>query len=192
MDSDVLTSDHDVEADDDTIDDQPDAVENGAAPSHRRRLIRLAPALLALVAVLTAGGWVGLRYYQMAQLEQARGQAISSVHDYLVAMSSFDYQHLDANHAAIVTGSTPEFAHKYDDMVKALRDIVVSSKGVATATADHIAVEHLDDHDATVLGFVDQHVTNITAPQGSDQKYRMVVSLTRSGDHWLVTDVQTV
>jgi len=196
MDSDVLTSDPDIEPDDDTNDDRPDAVDPvddaAATPSRRRRLIRLIPTLFALVAILAAGGWVGLRYYQGVQLEQARRQAISSVHNYLVAMSSFDYQHLDANHATIVAGSTPEFAHKYDDMVKALRDIVVSSKGVATATADHIAVEHLDDHSATVLGFVDQHVTNITAPQGSDQKYRMVVSLTRNGDQWLVTDVQTV
>lgn len=77
-------------------------------------------------------------------------------------------------------------------MVKALRDIVVTSKGVATATADHVVVDALDGDSATVIAFVDQHVTNVTAPQGSNQKYRMVVKLARSGDRWIVDDVQTV
>lgn len=153
---------------------------------------RRAGVLVVLVAVIVAGGWGGWQYRLARSVDQMRGQAVTLVHEYLVAMSAFDYQHLDANHGTIVADSTPEFSRKYDDMIKALRDIVISSKGVATATADHVAVERIDARSATVLGFVDQHVVNVTAPQGSDQKYRMLVSLTRNGDRWIVSDVQTV
>jgi len=174
------------------IDAEVDSEAESAREPRRWGSARRAGAVLSLAGVVVAGGWFGWQYYQMKNLEQSRGQAISLVHEYLVAMSAFDYQHLDANHATIAADSTPEFTRKYDDMVKALRDIVISSKGVAIATADHIAVEHLDAQSATVMGFVDQHVVNVTAPQGSDQKYRMLVSLTRNGDRWIVSDVQTV
>ncbi|MGV0740921.1 hypothetical protein [Mycolicibacterium sp. XJ870] len=53
-------------------------------------------------------------------------------------------------------------------------------------------VDRIDGDTVTVVAFVDQHVTNVTAPEGSEQKYRMVVTLLRSGDRWIVNDVQTV
>ncbi len=118
-----------------------------------------------------------------------RTEAVQMSRDYLVAMAAFDYQKMDANRDHIVANSTHGFAAKYDEMVKALRDIVVTSKGVATATADHVVVDSLDGDTATVVAFVDQHVANVTAPQGTNQKYRMVVKLVRSGDRWIVDDV---
>jgi Mce-associated membrane protein len=164
-------------------------------PAPRRRPPRR--LMIALVGLLVAAAVAGVTVvsigeYRHRHTETLRAQAVSMSHDYLVAMAAFDYQNLDANRGRIVADSSPEFATKYDEMVKALRDIVVTSKGVATATADHVAVERLDKDSATVIAFVDQHVTNVTAPQGSNQKYRMVVSLVRSGDRWIVNDVQTV
>ncbi|MHC9290901.1 mce associated protein mas1a [Mycobacterium sp. LTG2003] len=161
----------------------------------RRRIPRrLIAAVVGLVAVAGVATLVVLSVgeYHHRQTEALRAAAVATSHDYLVAMAGFDYQKLDANREYIVANSTPEFASKYDEMVKALRDIVVTSKGVATATADHVVVDRLDGDTATVVAFVDQHVTNVTAPQGSEQKYRMVVSLLRSGDRWIVNDVQTV
>ena len=150
--------------------------------------------LAALIAVAAAGALVVLSVgeYRHRHDDALRAQAVDSTRDYLAAMAAFDYQKLDANRDRIVTNSTAGFAAKYDEMVKALRDIVVTSKGVATATADHVVVERLDGSNATVIAFVDQHVTNVTAPQGSEQKYRMVVTLVRDGDRWIVNDVQTV
>lgn len=176
--------------------ERPDSeAESADAPVPRRMLSRrLMLALVGLVAAVAIAALTVLSVgeYRHRQTEALRTQAVSMSHDYLVAMAAFDYQNLDANRGRIVADSSPEFATKYDDMVKALRDIVVTSKGVATATADHVAIERLDDGSATVIAFVDQHVTNVTAPQGSNQKYRMVVSLIRSGDRWIVNDVQTV
>lgn len=177
----TVTDDASVETEADTAPD----------PSSRGRTRRALVALL-VAAVLTLGGALGYTLYQQSELHTLQQDAVSTARDYLVAMASFDYQNLDANKGAITAGSTPEFAQKYDEMVAALRDIVVTSKGVATAAAEHVAVERLASDAATVIGFVDQQVTNVTAPEGNTQRYRMAVELVRSGDRWLVNDVQTL
>ncbi|MBN3512763.1 MULTISPECIES: hypothetical protein [Mycobacteriaceae] len=178
-------------AEDTANDVEPEPDETVTAGRLRRRLVA---GLLALVAVAATAALVVLSIseYHHRQDESLRAGAVQMSRDYLVAMAAFDYQKMDANREHIVANSTPGFAAKYDEMVKALRDIVVTSKGVATATADHVVVDSLDGDTATVVAFVDQHVTNVTAPQGSNQKYRMVVKLVRSGDRWIVDDVQTV
>ncbi|MDF3337801.1 mce associated protein mas1a [Mycolicibacterium septicum] len=176
-----------------TADDAPEPKpDETVTPGRLRR--RLVAGLLALVAVAATAALVVLSIgeYHHRQDESLRTEAVQMSHDYLVAMAAFDYQKMDANRERIVANSTPGFAAKYDEMVKALRDIVVTSRGVATATADHVVVDSLDGDTATVVAFVDQHVTNVTAPQGSNQKYRMVAKLVRSGDRWIVDDVQTV
>lgn len=174
-------------ADKTVLDEAPEAPETAPRSWLRRAVI---PVLLAVVLAL--GGALGYTAYQQSELHRWQEQAVATARDYLVAMASFDYQDLDANKGAITADSTPEFAQKYDEMVAALRDIVVTSKGVAAATAEHVAVERLDEESATVIGFVDQQVTNVTAPEGNTQRYRMLVELVRDGDRWIVNDVKTL
>ncbi|MFN6552973.1 mce associated protein mas1a [Mycolicibacterium septicum] len=189
----VLTLEDPPESTADDADDAPEPEpEETPAPGRLKR--RLVAGILAVVAVAATAALVVLSIgeYHHRRDESLRTEAVQMSRDYLVAMAAFDYQKMDANREHIVADSTPGFAAKYDEMVKALRDIVVTSRGVATATADHVVVDSLDADTATVVAFVDQHVTNVTAPQGSNQKYRMVVKLVRSGDRWIVDDVQTV
>ncbi|WP_083666118.1 hypothetical protein [Mycobacterium sp. NS-7484] len=193
---DTVDDEHDeplVTSEDAESDEPDEKCEDEPAPAGRLRR-RLIAGVLAVVAVtaLAALVWLSLNEYQHRRDDALRTDAVQMSRDYLVAMAAFDYQKIDANREHIVANSTPGFAAKYDEMVKALRDIVVTSKGVATATAEHVVVESSDDNAATVVAFVDQHVTNVTAPQGSNQKYRMVVKLVRSDDRWIVDDVQTV
>ncbi|OBF10043.1 hypothetical protein A5727_21675 [Mycobacterium sp. ACS4331] len=166
------------------------AATEGSRPA--RSWLRRALAGAIAAAFLALAGALGYTLYQQSELQRLQSEATATTRDYLTAMASFDYQNLDANKGTITERSTPEFAKKYDEMVAALRDIVVTSKGVAAATAEHVAVEQFDGERATVVGFVDQQVTNVTAPQGNKQRYRMVVSLVRDGDRWLVDDVKTL
>lgn len=183
----LLTLIEDSELTDDESNRPP--AEDAARRGGRAR--RLVVGLLA-AALLTVGGALGYTLYQQSELHRLESQAVATTRDYLVAMASFDYRNLEANKTKITASSTPDFAKKYDEMVGALRDIVVTGKGVATATADHVAVQQLDEHSATVIGYVDQQVTNVTVPKGNQQRYRMVVTLVRSGDDWAVDNVETV
>ncbi|MBE7193195.1 MAG: hypothetical protein INR66_12020, partial [Gordonia polyisoprenivorans] len=92
----------------------------------------------------------------------------------------------------IASMSTENFAAKYSEMVSALTQIVTDGKGEATAEVPHAAVENIDAGTATVLLFVNQKATNVVAPDGKNQPYRMLFTLKRSGDHWLVDNVETI
>jgi Mce-associated membrane protein len=169
----------------------PDTATDLAPPPGGGRLRRILLAA-AVAGFLAVSGALGYTLYQQSELHRLHAAAVSTSHDYLVAMASFDYRDLDTSKPIITDRSTADFAKKYDEMVTALRDIVVTGKGVATATVEHVAVQRLDESSATVIGFVDQQVANVTAPEGNQQRYRMVVTLVRAGDHWSVDNVETV
>nr|WP_211243304.1 mce associated protein mas1a [Rhodococcus oryzae] len=148
-------------------------------------------ALLVVLALLATSAALTIQVLRARHLDALRAEAVDIAREYSVAMSSFDFQSLDANRDAIMEMSTPAFADKYNQMVDALAQIVTEGKGQATATADHVAVERIDDSSALVLVFVDQQAKNVVSPDGNSQKYRMVVSLVREGDRWIVDNVDT-
>ncbi len=167
---------------------------SGSARGHRRWPKVLA-AVIAL-AVVGATAFFGFHYFagggdgQVSP--QLRSEAIDVSSDYAIKLSSFDYRNLDANREQIDAMSTPDFAKKYSEMVAALTEIVTNGKGEATATVSHAAVETISPDAATVLLFVDQKAKNVVAPDGKLQPYRMLVTLKRSGDNWLVDNVETL
>ncbi|GAB91607.1 hypothetical protein [Gordonia rhizosphera] len=161
----------------------------------RRRWPKALAAVIAL-AVVGATAFFGYHYFadggDGAVSPQLRSEAIDVSSDYAIKLSSFDYRNLDANREQIDAMSTPDFAKKYSEMVAALTEIVTNGKGEATATVSHAAVETISPDAATVLLFVDQKAKNVVAPDGKLQPYRMLVTLKRSGDNWLVDNVETL
>lgn len=157
----------------------------------RRRWIGVVAAVL-VVALIAASASLLIGFLGDRSAESKRTEAIDTARDYAEALSSFDFENLDANRDAIAARSTPEFAGKYREMVDALRQIVTDGKGKATASAVHVGVESIDDDKAVVLVFVDQQATNVVSPEGNTQKYRMVVTLVRDGDRWIVDNVDTM
>lgn len=180
-----------IPADDDPMGDPEEAGLAGRTAAAMRRPRVLVALLLAcaLVVVSVASAFQALA---ARHTDALRSEAVDIARDYSVALSSFDFQSLDANRDKVVGMSTPAFAGKYNEMVDALRPIVTEGKGQATATAEHVGVESLDDSSAVVLVFVDQQAKNVLSPEGNSQKYRMVVSLVRDGDRWVVDNVDTL
>ncbi|WP_049924866.1 hypothetical protein [Mycolicibacterium septicum] len=119
----VLTLEDPAEGTADDADDA-DAAEPDETVTSSGLKRRLVAGLLALVAVAAMAALVVLSIgeYQHRQDESLRTEAVQMSRDYLVAMAAFDYQKMDANREHIVANSTPGFAAKYDEMVKALRD----------------------------------------------------------------------
>lgn len=173
----------------------PDAAPGTEADGPARRSWLRRPlalvALLLVLALVAATVTLLVAVLGARQHDALRAEAVDTARDYAVALSSFDFENLDANRDAITAQSTPAFAEKYGQMVDALRQIVTDGKGTAIATATHVGVESVDEQRAVVLAFVDQQATNVVSPGGNTQKYRMVVTLVRDGDRWLVDNVDT-
>lgn len=180
-----------IPADDDPMATTPDEAGVAGPRAAAMRRPRMLVALLLVCALVAVSVALVIQALAARHTDALRGEAVDIARDYSVALSSFDFQSLDANRDRVVGMSTPAFAGKYNEMVDALRQIVTEGKGQATATADHVGIESLDDSSAVVLVFVDQQAKNVLSPEGNSQKYRMVVSLVRDGDRWVVDNVDT-
>ncbi|MCL2535876.1 MAG: mce associated protein mas1a [Nocardiaceae bacterium] len=154
-----------------------------------RATVTILASLVVVLAVLS--GVLGWLLWQQHRTDTLRTEAVDTTREYAQTIATFDYQNLDANRGRIEDMSTPEFAGKYNEMVDALGKLVTDGQGQATGAVTDVGVESIDDSHAVVLAFVDQEAKNAVAPDGKSQKYRMVVTLTRDGDRWIVDDVET-
>ncbi|MBS9372179.1 mce associated protein mas1a [Rhodococcus sp. B50] len=153
----------------------------------------LAVALIVSIATLVAAlATLVVVLVEQRTDEQAAQDAVALAREYAVVMSTFDYQNLDANRERIAEMSTPAFAERYGSMVDALRELVTEGQGSAEAQALRAAAEHTDGDTATVLVFADQNATNVSTPDGGTSRFRMVFSLVRADDRWLVDNVETL
>lgn len=164
--------------------------ENRPAAKTARSFGPVPVAVLCVLAVVL-GALAGWQWWEQRQLDTLRDQAVETTRDYAQTVASFDYQNLDANRDKIAGMSTSEFTGQYNKMVDALRSLVTDGQGQATATVSNIGVESVDESSAVVLAFVDQEAKNVVAPEGKSQRYRMVVTLERDGDRWIVDNVET-
>ncbi|NKR75067.1 mce associated protein mas1a [Rhodococcus hoagii] len=177
----------------------PESAPEGVATEPREKRTtakaarRFGPIPVAVLCVLAVvlGALAGWQWWEQRQLDTLRDQAVETTRDYAQTVASFDYQNLDANRDKIAGMSTSEFTGQYNKMVDALRTLVTDGQGQATATVSNIGVESVDESSAVVLAFVDQEAKNVVAPEGKSQKYRMVVTLERDGDRWIVDNVET-
>ena len=162
------------------------AAPEGSSVAGRRVLVAVLSVLVMALAALL--GWAG---WQQHRQDTMRAEALDVTRDYAQTIATFDYQNLDAGRGKVAGMSTPEFAGKYNEMVDALSQLVTDGQGQATGTVTNVGIESLDGSSATVLVFVDQEAKNVIAPEGKSQKYRMVVTLARDGDRWIVDNVET-
>ncbi|MFM1725289.1 mce associated protein mas1a [Rhodococcus sp. PAM 2766] len=167
------------------------APRDGRPAANRSRSFGVVPVAVLAASAVVFAALAGWQWWEQRQLDTLHEQAVETTRDYAQTVASFDYQNLDANRDKIAGMSTPEFTGKYNQMVDALRSLVTDGQGQATATVSNIGVESIDDSRAVVLAFVDQEAKNVIAPEGKSQKYRMVVTLDRDGDRWIVDNVET-
>lgn len=158
--------------------------ERGAHP--RGRLGRVATATLVVVVLLAACGWLGYLVWVDHREDDLRRTATEDASRLVAQLATYDHTDVDANLEAVVAEATPGFAERYREVSEGLRELLSSGQGTSAATVTHAGVQSVDDERAVVLVFLDQEVTNVTVPEGRVDASRMVVSLVRDGDRWLL------
>ncbi|MBB3037685.1 hypothetical protein [Hoyosella altamirensis] len=153
--------------------------------------------VLAFAGLIALCGVLGYLYWDtsrgeraLAQAETLRIQAVSDASTYAELMGSYTYTDLEQSFSDVISVSTPEFAAEYETVANELRDAVTESRGVSRGSAIHAAAQSVDQNQATVLVFLNQEVTNVLRPEGGIEASRLVVSLERDEDRWLLSDVQ--
>lgn len=156
-----------------------------SAPPRSGRLAREVAAAL-VVALVVACGWLGYLVWADDREDALRVSATEDATRLVVQLASYDHTDVDANLDAVVAEATPGFADRYREVSEGLRELLSSGQGTSVGTVTHAGVQSVDTERAVVLVFLDQEVTNVTVPDGRVDASRMVVTLVRDGDRWLL------
>ena len=107
-------------------------------------------------------------------------------------LATYDHTDVDGHLDSVVSEATPGFAERYTEVSEGLRELLASGEGTSSGTVVNAATESVDGDTAVVLVFLDQQVTNVTVPDGRVDSSRMLVTVQRDGDRWLLDDAQLI
>lgn len=171
---------------------EPEARREQRDPSARRPMLIVGAVSLIVIIGLAVALIVSQVQLSSQNSQNAdRTSALASAKAYAIDVASYSYQHLNHDFGRVESESTPAFRHNFTQSSDSLAKVLVQYKAVATAKVVHAAVESVDSSQAVVLLFVNQSVAN--SAQGKTTDYnRIVVTLARSGDRWLLADLKVV
>lgn len=166
-----------------------------------RRLPRLRlprrPALLLLLALtvvaLLAASLVTVEARQAQALADARTAAVERARVAAEVVLSYDHETLDEDFAAALALTTGTFRDEYARTSEgAVRPVATETRAVVEAEVVSAGVVTAAPDEVVVLLFVNQTTTStrLDAPQTDQNRVRM--TMTRSGDAWLVSAVDAL
>ncbi|MBN4925486.1 hypothetical protein IEU95_01485 [Hoyosella rhizosphaerae] len=158
---------------------------------------RIPVVLVAILAVVSAV--LGFLYWdasrgqqQLLAIEELRAEALDDASRYAELFGTYDFENLDENLNGVKAISTPEYAEEYESIVEELSEVILAAEARSVGTVANAGVQELTDEVAVVVVFLNQQVTNllIEDPAGRRDPSRIVITLQRDGDQWLLRDAQ--
>lgn len=171
--------------------DAADASGEAGAPTGLGRAGRVIAGLV-IVALLVATCVLGYLLWQEQRQDALRQSAADEASRLVVQLATYDHTDVDGHLDSVVSEATPGFAERYTEVSEGLRELLASGEGTSSGTVVNAATESVDGDTAVVLVFLDQQVTNVTVPDGRVDSSRMLVTVQRDGDRWLLDDAQLI
>lgn len=151
----------------------------------------LVVVVAGLAALALAMALVALNQRSHVRTQQSRDRELRRVSGQLVgALTTYDYQHLDAFQGTVLANATGAFRRDFDARFPALRDVLVADHSRATGTVEDIFVGPVEAGRATTLVRVIYTVTGLTGTRQIGS-YDTLTVLKVSG-RWQVDDIQTL
>jgi len=171
----------------------------GSRPS-RRDLWWLVPATVVAIAALVVGAYLVVRppgaSDSGSSLDAARRQASSAAASAAETIFSFRYDQLDEHLTASKALMTSGFAKDFDEIAPALTELAPQRNIVVQAVARESAALPCGDEcsstKADVLVFVDQARLLGDATEPTVFANRIKVSMVKSDDGWLVSNIRAL
>ncbi len=147
---------------------------------------------IAMIAVTVA---LGLHLHKRVNDSNAAGDASAVAERALTAVLSYNYLHMDADRNRAVQFLTPAYAKQYVKTFSLLTQGpngtpggAVKTQAVVTASVLTSGVVDADSNTVRVLVFVNQSSVKGSAAAAIFQN-RVVATMVRSGDSWLISDI---
>jgi Mce-associated membrane protein len=113
--------------------------------------------------------------------------AVAAAKAYAVEFGSYDYRHLDADFAKVAAHLTASFKQSYLQSSSKLKPAIEQVKGVAVGTVRAAGLVSVTSTTAVVAVFLDQTVTTSQSKTPRIDRDRLIVTLVRTGDTWLIS-----
>lgn len=124
-----------------------------------------------------------------AALLQAQADAEKAARAAAVHLTTYDYKSLATDFDWVGTAGTEKFQQRYAEVSAPTKKYVAEFKVHAVGSVDQAAATAQDVDHVTVLLFVDQVLTSDANTDRQLSTPRVQMSMVRSGDAWLVDDV---
>ncbi len=169
-------------------------LEPAAGPS-AMLLVSVVVASVLAIAMVVVTVALGLHLHKRVDDAQAANDASAVAERALTAVLSYNYQHMDADRNRAVQFLTPAYAKQYVKTFSLLTDGPNGTPGgaektqaVVTANVLNTGVVDADANTVRVLVFVNQSSVKGSAAAAIFQN-RVVATMVRSGDSWLISDI---
>jgi Mce-associated membrane protein len=162
------------------------------APQRRRIARRLAPLILVILLLASAGlaSWMYVNQFRPDRQTgaAATAAAIKAASDGAVALLAYGPETMDKDFAAAKTHLTGNFLDYYSQFTHDIVTPAVQQKSLKTsATIVQSAVSELKPDSAVVLLFLNQTTTSKNNPGGSFTASSVKVGLTKVNGSWLIS-----
>jgi Mce-associated membrane protein len=171
-------------------DEPSNIVGPGAARRSRKQWITRAVAVLLVVGAVAGAGYGGWLLYQQQQQRAAAQDALRAAEAYAVVLTSIDTNTIDQNFTDVLDGSTGEFHDMYSKASGELRQLLLDNKAAAQGTVRESAVQSATPERVVVLLFVDQSITNTSAPDPRIDRSRIKMTMDKVDGRWLAGKVE--
>jgi Mce-associated membrane protein len=142
---------------------------------------------VAILASTTVLGWL---WKDQRDEDIAARQALAAAERFAVVLTNVDGAKLDENFNQTIEGSTGEFKDMYVKSSAQLRQALVENKASAHGVVVEAAVKSATKHTVEVLLFIDQSVSNASAPDPRLDRSRVEITMQKVDGRWLANKVQ--
>lgn len=149
-------------------------------------------AFLVILLFAAAAGYLGVRAYTLSRqattLQTQRDTALSAASGYAADLTTYDYRDLDAAFTKVAADSTAAYARQYRSASQQRAGQLRTDRSVSTGRVVAAGIQRVTENEtADVLVLVDQSITNTSTPAPQVQRSDLRITLTWSGDRWLIS-----
>jgi Mce-associated membrane protein len=178
-----------------TTDDKPETAATDTdhvPPPTRATLPERWALVVGLTGVVVLGalvGWLGFRAYESHTAEVQRVLFLQAGRQGAVDLTTFDYQHVDADVQRILGSATGTFYDNFSHRSRSFIDTVKRSQSRSAGTVTEAGVESQTRDEGRVLVAVTVKTINSGSAEQEAQALRMRITVRKLGDGAKVANV---
>lgn len=164
-------------------------------PARRRLSVRLAlsiAAVLAIVGLLGASGWMAWQHQKVVDERQQAEAYIATARQGIVNLTSLDFKKSKEDVQRILDSATGDFRDQFQKTAEDFASVVKDTQAVAEGTVAAAAVESMNKDSAVVLVLANERVTNAAGAKDAPRTFRFKVSVVHEGDQLKLSKVEFV